>query len=76
MQNPTISVVSLTWNSARFVDPMLGTLLADADESNVPIEVIVVDNGSTDETLSLVRNYREQHHNIHVVPLSTNHGTT
>ncbi len=76
MSTPTISVVTLTWNSSRFIDPLLGTLMADAEGSGVSIEVVFIDNGSTDDSLALIEKYRDRYDNIHVVPLSSNHGTT
>ncbi|WP_428263591.1 glycosyltransferase family 2 protein [Haliangium sp.] len=76
MSTPVISVVSLTWNSAKFIDPLITTLEEDVAVSQVPTEIIVVDNGSRDRTLELLRGYQEQHDNLHVVPLSHNTGTT
>ncbi|RMH38122.1 MAG: glycosyltransferase [Deltaproteobacteria bacterium] len=76
MARPVISVVTLTWNSARFVDPLLDTLLADARASDVPIEVIAVDNGSTDDTVERLARHRDRHPEVQLVPLSRNHGTT
>jgi len=76
MSNPRISVVTLTWNSTTFVEPLLDSLLHDIDESGVTTEVIVVDNGSSDDTPTKVRGYRAKHDNICLVPLGTNHGTT
>lgn len=76
MTRPVISVVSLTWNSARFVSPLLTTLQKDVEASGVPTEIIVIDNGSQDETLRLLRDFQAQSDNLHVVPLSRNIGTT
>lgn len=76
MSKPIVSVVSLTWNSAKFVEPLLSTLERDIEVSDVPTEIIIVDNGSSDRTLELIAEFQERHDNIHVVPLSTNHGTT
>ncbi len=76
MSDPLISVVSLTWNSARFVRPLLTSLLADSHGSGVPIEVIVIDNGSTDDTLALLDEFAAEHEEVRVVRLPWNHGTT
>lgn len=74
---PTISVVSLTWNSARFIEPLLTTLLADIQASGVPTEIIMIDNGSSrDNTVEQIQGFMRDHDNIHLVPLSKNHGTT
>jgi len=74
---PIISIVSLTWNSARFVKPLLTTLLADIEASAVATEIIIIDNGSTrDDTVEQIRGFMRDHDNIHLVPLSKNHGTT
>ncbi len=76
MSQPTVSVVSLTWNSARFIPPLLSTLEKDVEVSGVETEIIVVDNGSSDNTVDLLREFEREHDNIHIVPLSRNHGTT
>lgn len=76
MQKPTVSIVSLTWNSARFVPPLLATLERDVEESGVPTEIIVVDNGSRDDTLRLLGEFQDRHDYLRVVPLSRNQGTT
>jgi len=73
---PLVSVVTLTWNSSRFIPPLLRTLLADAEHSQVATEVIVIDNGSTDDSLELLRGFAAEHPNIIIVPLSENQGTT
>jgi glycosyltransferase involved in cell wall biosynthesis len=51
---PLVSVCLPTYNSAGFVAEALESALAQTYE---PLEVLVVDNGSTDGTLELVRGY-------------------
>lgn len=76
MSSPRISVVSLTWNSARYIDAMLRTLYADIEQSGIATEVIVVDNGSTDETRDLIRAVQQSQPSLQLVPLDHNQGTT
>jgi len=49
---PTISVVIVSWNGERFLEPCLSAVLAQTLED---YEIIVVDNGSTDGSVELVR---------------------
>jgi GT2 family glycosyltransferase len=48
---PQVAVVIPSWNSARLLPPLLDSLAAGGDE----IELLVVDNGSRDDTLALLR---------------------
>lgn len=50
-ENPVVSLVILTFNKAAITYQCLESLLAHTD---VPYELILVDNGSTDETSSLL----------------------
>jgi GT2 family glycosyltransferase len=47
------SIVILTWNSQRVVDECLSSLAQGL--TSYPFEVIVVDNGSSDQTLSIIQ---------------------
>jgi N-acetylglucosaminyl-diphospho-decaprenol L-rhamnosyltransferase len=49
---PLVSVIVPTFNSARSIERCLCALLASRD---VALNILVVDNGSTDDTVSMVR---------------------
>src|ERR1017187_7833280 len=54
---PLLSVIAVTWNAKKYVDACLGSLDHVAD---IPMEVIVVDNASTDGTAELIaREFRD-----------------
>lgn len=64
-----VSVVILTWNSREMVDTCLSSLALGLGSS--PFEVIVVDNGSSDDTLTVVRT---QHPEVQVLSNPSNRG--
>lgn len=55
---PTLSVLCLTYNHAAFVAQALESIVAQ--RVDFPLEVIVADDCSTDDTASIVERYREQ----------------
>jgi hypothetical protein len=62
-----LSVIITTYNSANFIGPCLTALLKSG---YADLEIIVVDNASTDNTLALVKNFSE----IKVLPQNKNLG--
>ncbi|MEN9578720.1 MAG: hypothetical protein RJA70_1729 [Pseudomonadota bacterium] len=76
MSAPRVSVVSLTWNSERFIEPFLRTLIADIHRSDFQVEVIILDNGSTDGTAAALRRVAAGDPRVQVVFLGKNFGTT
>ena len=51
-----VSVLIVTWNSGGDIQDCLDSVFAHSGD--VPLEVIVVDNGSTDRTAEIVRSYK------------------
>lgn len=49
-----VSVIIVTWNAAEFISKCLDSVFAQDQKK---IEVIVVDNGSTDATISILKSY-------------------
>lgn len=71
-----LSIVSLTWNSMRYVEAMVDSVLKDARESSVALELIIIDNGSTDGTLACLQERAASSAEMKVIPLGHNTGTT
>jgi glycosyltransferase involved in cell wall biosynthesis len=55
----SVSVALCTYNGASFIEPQLRSILS---QSLLPDEIIVSDDGSTDETLALVKAVLDAHH--------------
>lgn len=53
-KNPKVSIIIPAFNEQENIDDCLKTLL---DQSYLQIEIIVVDDGSTDKTVSIVQKY-------------------
>jgi GT2 family glycosyltransferase len=66
---PLLSVVILTRNARQDAKPCLDSVLKATVAH--PTEIIVVDNGSTDETRTILDSYGEQ---LNLIPLGRNHG--
>lgn len=73
MSTPRISFVILTWNSERHVKSCVESVLGIGD---LCLEVLVEDNGSTDGTLSLLREAAGLDARLRVEELGRNLGTT
>lgn len=59
-----VSVVVPAWNVVGLLPRCLDSLLA---QTHRPLEIIVVDDGSTDGTGEVVRSYHERHPEVHLV---------
>ena len=70
MNNPLISVIIPAYNADKLITKTLDSILA---QTYRPLEIIVVDDGSTDETAKVVKNYEN---NKLVNKVDTNHKIT
>lgn len=73
MDLPELSVVIPNYNHARYLPRCLGTLLG---QSVPPREIVVVDDGSTDDSVEVIRGLAEQHRNIRLLQNDRNLGVT
>jgi glycosyltransferase involved in cell wall biosynthesis len=55
MQKPTLSVVIPAFNEAQLISSTLASVVAVKNHYNGPVEIIVVDNNSTDATAEIAR---------------------
>jgi glycosyltransferase involved in cell wall biosynthesis len=56
--NNLISVVMATFNGERFIAEQLDSILA---QTYSPIEIVCVDDGSSDRTMAILEDYKERH---------------
>ena len=72
----SLSVVTLTWNSENYIYRMLDTLTNNLNSIKLNYEIIIVDNGSDDNTVSILCEYMKKNKNINLIALESNVGTT
>ena len=58
MKNPLVSIITITLNRARYLEE---TILSIKNQDYLHIEHIVIDGGSTDGTLELLKRYENQY---------------
>ena len=73
MNKPVVAFVVLSWNSQHYISNCLDAVLCC--NSITPL-VLVVDNGSTDETSAILQQYEADHSEIICTFLPENFGTT
>jgi len=70
---PIVSVLVPCWNSAGSIERALDSVL---EERGIPLECVVVDDGSTDGTLEAVRAVAARDSRVVVLALPTNEGVS
>ncbi len=68
---PTVSVIVPTYNAAHFVEKAIASVLEQTLED---LELILIDDGSTDQTLDILKRFSAKHHRIKVVENEINRG--
>ena len=64
MRNPKVSVVIPVYNAALYLKIALNSLL---NQTYKNIEIVLINDGSTDNSLNVISSYQKLHHNIKVV---------
>ena len=64
MNNPLISVIVPIYNAEKFLSATLDALIAQSYKN---LEIILVDDGSTDASGKICDEYAENHANIKVI---------
>ncbi len=68
-----LSFIILTWNSEKYIDDCISSVIQKCKEENISYEILVVDNDSSDKTKDILASYND---NIKTVWLDKNYGTT
>lgn len=70
------TAIILSYNSAKTISKCLNTLVDNTPANPGPERIIVVDNGSVDDSCELIQSFAKHHAHIQLISLDTNHGTT
>lgn len=77
MASIDLSVVILTWNSAKHINACIDSIISDLSEHSISFELFLVDNGSTDGTQAILEGLARNDENpTTAIYLPTNMGTT
>ena len=72
---PLVSIVSPMWNEAESADAFLSAVTSQADGlAQVRVEILIVDDGSTDGTAEILSSWHERRPDVKVIHLSRNFG--
>jgi glycosyltransferase involved in cell wall biosynthesis len=63
-KSPVISVAIATRNYGRFLRRCLDSVLACRNPTDAPLQVVVVDNASTDDTPLILHDYKQKHPDV------------
>ena len=74
--NNKISVIILTWNSEKYIEKCINSLIRDLIYAEKKYEIFVIDNGSTDKTLLILKVLGKKIKNLVVDKFEKNLGTT
>ncbi|WP_319574722.1 glycosyltransferase family 2 protein [uncultured Desulfobacter sp.] len=69
-----LSFVILTWNSEKYIEKCLSSIVVSLESSPLNYEVLIVDNGSQDNTIKIITEQKGT--KIRLIELGRNTGTT
>ncbi len=57
MENPLVSIITCTYNRAEMLKQTMASIFA---QTYRPVEIIIIDDGSTDNTVEVINDYRDR----------------
>ena len=69
--NPLVSVVLASYNGEKYIEEQIQSIL---QQTYSPIELIIVDDGSTDNTVTIIRQFQASHSCIKLFTSECNEG--
>lgn len=69
--NELVSIITPTYNSAKYIAE---TIQSVQKQTFSNWEMIIVDDGSKDNTVEMVQNFMEDDHRVHLIQLNKNSG--
>ncbi len=73
MDLPLVSVAMATYNGERFIEEQINSIL---NQTYPNIELVIVDDGSKDNTINIIKKLQQQHPNIRFFQNEKNLGVT
>ena len=74
MSHPALSIVIPAYNECARIEGTLERVMSCVQERGWDAEVLVVDDGSTDETVTVVQRWMEKYERLHLVKNAGNRG--
>jgi GT2 family glycosyltransferase len=72
-----VSFIILSFNSRKFLSRCFDSIISKCQEEKISYEVIIIDNGSSDDSSSIIKHYQSNYKdNFRVIFLPKNMGTT
>ena len=71
LERPKVSVIVPIYNSSKYLHECLDSIL---NQTLKEIEVIIIDDGSTDDSISIISEYEDKDERVRAL-FNTNHGT-
>ncbi|GAK59770.1 glycosyl transferase [Candidatus Vecturithrix granuli] len=73
MEHPLVSVIIVNWNGAKYLPACLSALM---QQTYTPIEIVIVDNASTDDSCQVIEAFQHRHQELRTLTLLRNSSNT
>lgn len=71
MNFPLVSVIIVNWNGAKYLPACLSALV---QQTYIPLEIVIVDNASTDDSCQVIEAFQYRHQELRTLTLLRNNG--